>query len=217
MFMNEKRVKRDKISLVFGAAIIIGEIIGLILSMQSAGWGLFRYYTQDSNTFLLITTMIWAICLICRLRDGVAVPRWVRVLKYTAVCTVTVTFVVVLAVLAPMQVDDLGTLLFSGSMLWCHTVCPLLAVISAVLFDSTPDLKMADTATALIPTVIYGLVAVLLNILKIWHGPYPFLYVYEQPVWLSLLWAVLIIGGAWFLGFLLYKANRFATREYVYH
>ena len=216
MFMNEKRVKRDKISLVFSIAILIGEIIGQILAAQALGWKLFCYYTQDSNLLLLIATVIWLTCVVRRLRDGVAIPRWVRVLKYTASCTVALTFVVVLAVLAPMQVDTLSNLLFSNSMLWCHTVCPLLAIISTLFFDTTPDLDTADTVIALIPTVIYGLVAILLNILKVWHGPYPFLYVYEQPVWASALWVTLIVGGAWLLSFLLYLSNRAATREYVY-
>jgi len=217
MFINEKRVKRDKITLFFGGAIIIGELIGLILCIQSIGLELFRYYTQDSNLLLLIATVVWEVCVARRLRDGVAIPRWVRGLKYMATCTVTVTFVVVLAVLAPMQVDSLPNLLFSGSMLWCHTICPILAIVSTLLFDTTPDLDMVDTAIALIPTVVYGITSVLLNVLKIWHGPYPFLYVYEQPVWVSLLWVALLIGGAWFLGFLLYRLNRFATKEYVYH
>ena len=216
MEVNENRVRRDKITLVFCLAIIAGEIFGNIQCFRNMGLEMFDYYTQDSNILLLIATVIWMGCIIRRLRDGVPIPRWVRVIKYMATCTVTLTLVVVLAVLTPMEVDSLPNLLFSGSMLWCHTVCPLLAIVADIFFDSTPDLKISDTAVALLPTALYGIVSVLLNILQIWHGPYPFLYVYEQPLWASLLWAALIVGGAWFLGFLLYRLNRAATRDYVY-
>ena len=217
MSTNEKRVTRDKITLGFSIAIIIGEIVGLVMCTRNIGWELFRYYTQDSNLFLLIATVIWSACVARRLRDGVPVPCWVRVLKYMATCTVALTLTVVMAVLAPMGVDSMRNLLFSGSMLWCHTLCPILAIVASVFFDTMPDLQIRDTAVALIPTVLYGIVSVLLNVLQIWYGPYPFLYVYEQPIWVSLVWIVVIVGGAWFLSFLLYCGNRVATREYVYH
>ena len=35
----------------------------------------------------------------------------------------------------------------------------------------------------------------ILNIAKLYVGPYPFLHVYEQPVYMSVFWILAIIGG----------------------
>ena len=35
----------------------------------------------------------------------------------------------------------------------------------------------------------------ILNIAKLYVGPYPFLHVYEQPVYMTVFWIFAIIGG----------------------
>ena len=39
------------------------------------------------------------------------------------------------------------------------------------------------------------------------EGPYPFLMVYKQPVWASVLWLIAIPGGAYLIALLLYKLS----------
>ena len=72
------------------------------------------------------------------------------------------------------------------------------------------------TALAMVPTLLYGVVAIILNVLRVWHGPYPFLYVYEQPVWLTAVWVVVILGAAFLIALLLRVVNCRLNREYVY-
>jgi len=62
-----------------------------------------------------------------------------------------------------------------------------------------PKLSRRQTKIALIPTIIYGIVALLLNILKVMDGPYPFLKVYQQPFFISIPWALIMIGGAYLI------------------
>lgn len=52
-------------------------------------------------------------------------------------------------------------------------------------------------------TLVYGIVLIFLNIIHAVNGPYPFLMVYEQPVWATLLWAITILGGVYGLSILL--------------
>jgi len=216
MFENKRRDKQDRISLAISLVIVVLEVVALIMVIRSMGWGMFVYYTQDSNLLLLIASAIWAFCCFRRLRDGVAIPQWVRVLKFAATGTVFVTFVVVIAVLVPMGAGSFSEMLFDGSMLFCHTLCPILAVVSFVLFEGEPRLEVESTAAALCPTVVYAIVAIIMNLIGAWYGPYPFLHIFEQPAWISLVWVILLGGGAWFLAWLLYQLNRLATREYVY-
>jgi len=40
------------------------------------------------------------------------------------------------------------------------------------------------------------------------NGPYPFLRVNEQPVYMSVLWVAVIMGGAYLLAWLILLASR---------
>ena len=211
------RERKRRVALLLNSLIIVLEITGNLMIWQTHRWGLFQFYTQDSNILLLLTSILYAVCLVRTLRDGDPMPLWARVAHYMAVCTTTVTFVVVLTVLGPMGgFGGYGTLLFGGSMLFCHTLCPILGIVSLVFFEPEPTLTAQHTLMALIPTVLYAVVSIILNVARVWHGPYPFLYVYEQPFWLSCVWFAVIVGGAWLLAWLLRLANGLASREYVY-
>ena len=59
----------------------------------------------------------------------------------------------------------------------------------------------------MIPTIIYAAVMIVLNLLKVLRGPYPFLYVYEQPIYMSVIWAVAILALTYILGLILRVLN----------
>ena len=44
-------------------------------------------------------------------------------------------------------------------------------------------------------------------------GPYPFLHVYEQPVWASVLWFIAIPGGAYLIALLLRFGRRRCAKK----
>lgn len=207
--------KRASVSVALSVVVIALEVAAMIMAYGELKFSMFRYYTEDSNLFLLVAAALWLFFEGRYLRDGVAIPDWVRVVKYAATCTTTVTLMVVLTVLAPME-HDYGGLLFSGSMLYVHTLCPLLALVSFLFFEGEPKLHRSDVGIALVPTALYALVAIVLNVVNVWHGPYPFLLVHEQPVWLSFLWCATILGGAWVIAALLRVFNGMIHREYVY-
>jgi hypothetical protein len=81
-------------------------------------------------------------------------------------------------------------------MLYTHTLCPILAIISFLVF-APKIFSKKDAIRALSFTLAYAAVAIALNILRVWHGPYPFLFVYEQPIWASVAWSIGILLGAW--------------------
>ncbi len=75
-------------------------------------------------------------------------------------------------------------------------------------FGGGPPSERKYRLFALTPTILYAAVAVTLNIAKVMDGPYPFLHVYEQPVYMSIIWFAAILGGAYFMAWLLLKANK---------
>lgn len=95
-------------------------------------------------------------------------------------------------------------MLCEGSMLYQHTLCPILAVFSFLVFEIEDKLPKTDMLKALIPTLVYALIAIMLNICRVIEGPYPFLMVYSQPWYISVLWCVIILGIAGFLAFVMW-------------
>lgn len=198
------------ISLMINLAIVVLEVIGAVLSFQNHGTGMFRFYTEDSNLFALLACGIYVVGAACALHDGREAPKkWIKCVKYLATCCLAVTFVVVICVLAPLYgMQSLAPMLFSGSMLYHHFLCPVLAILSFVLLETEPPLKLRVSLLALVPTLLYAAVAIVLNLVGKLHGPYPFLYVYEQPAYMSVLWCLIILGVAYLLAWLLYLGNR---------
>jgi hypothetical protein len=182
--------------LALNATIVILELIGTTICFNEIGAQMLIFYTQLSNLFLLIAATINSYFAVRALKDKkYKIPTPAYTLFYAATCATTVTLLTVIFVLSWMY-GDLIYILTAGSMLFTHTLCPVLALITHFAF--TPKALNKNAASrALLFTLFYGGVAIVLNITETWHGPYPFLYIYEQPVWASFAWFVGIICGAY--------------------
>lgn len=195
-------------------AVVAMEIAGAVLSARRNGTGMFRFYTEDSNLLALCACALCAFFTLRALRQGRPLPEWVRTVKYMAAACLTVTFLVVVCVLAPMMgaagYHGYQMMLLSNSMLFHHLLCPIVLFISFVFFMPGPALTRAQTLWAWVPTLVYAAVSITLNIANVMQGPYPFLLVHEQPVWASVLWCSAIIGGAYVLILLLRRLHRLA-------
>lgn len=178
-------------------AVVAGEVAGLVLATQENGWGQFVFFTQLSNYFLLVVTLIHLYYLLKK----EPVPRAVNRLKYIATCATTMTFVVAVAVLLPMYRRPYITFL-NGANLFQHTLCPILGF--ATLPFMAPVTKR-DSRLALIPTALYALVTVPLNYFRVLEGPYPFLKVRNQPWYMSILWLLAILLVSFIIAVLLRK------------
>ncbi len=201
--------KRKMTSLFLNIIIVVMELIGTSISIKESGISLFQFYTVDSNILMLIASAVFAIYTVRSLKDDSALPQWVKTLKYMATCCLTVTFVVVICVLAPtMGAIGYQMMLLHGSMLYHHLICPMLALTSFIFLEEGPPSERKYRLFALTPPILYAAVAVTLNIAKVMDGPYPFLHVYEQPVYMSIIWFAAILGGAYFMAWLLLKANK---------
>lgn len=185
------------------------EIVGLFLAARAYGWGLFQYYTQLSNMFALLVSagfVAYGICAIV-FKSNI-IPLWLKLLRFMATCCLSVTMIVVFAVLIPMIGEGgFRLMVLIDSTPYHHLLCPLLSIISFIFFEIKPELKLKHTLIALIPTIVYGAVMFVLNLVRAIVGPYPFLLVYNQPWFVTILWALALFGGAYTIGWLLYFAN----------
>ena len=168
-------------------AIVAGEIAGLVFSVEKHGWlGQFVYYTQCSNYFLLVAAVIYLVYLLRRR----PVPASVELFRYIAACLTTVTFLVTVCILIPWYGHPEFFLLETNG-LFQHLLCPILAVAGLPFLRRK---RKRDAMLALIPTVIYGVILYTLNIFQAVSGPYPFLKVYEQPWYMSVVWFFVLLA-----------------------
>lgn len=177
------------VSIALSIIIIILEIIALIVCYNSFGINL-AYYTIDSNIFLLISTILYLITIN-------NVPKIVQLLKYSSTLSVFITFLVVVFVLYPMYNFNFQFLFLDGPNLYMHVLCPVLALISFIFFDSNEiENSLKNNLRSLYFTIIYAIILISLNILNVVSGPYPFLKVNQQSPLMSVFWIVLILGSA---------------------
>lgn len=192
--------KKLKVSLVLNSIILILEIIGLIIALSNHGLIIFGFYTQQSNVVLMFASLFYLLSYFSKKKKP---SHPVLLLKYISTCLVAVTFTVVLFCFVPIEIPEMGlagafyNMMLKDANFAAHFLCPVLAVISYLGFENEYKPSFKDTLYATIPTLLYAIVSTTLNVAKVIEGPYPFLYVYKQPVIVSVFWCVAILGGAW--------------------
>ena len=91
-------------------------------------------------------------------------------------------------------VNGVVFLLTESSMLYHHLLNPLCAFVSFVLLEREPKLPARCVPLALVPTTLYGSVALWANYQRLITGPYPFLLVYQQTTRQTVLWCAAILA-----------------------
>jgi len=229
-----KMINNEILSFCSNALMVILETVRLIQMFYHGEFRFFIYYTILSNTFALITSAIYVIGYCCcmikfkkskenvNLNDEVnpkkekfTMPHCIRTLRFMSSVCLTVTFVVVLVILLPYYYPR-GTaykLLFAGNQALFHVICPILSLLSFCVFEKG-SLTLIDVCLATLPTIIYGIVFIILNLVKVVEGPYPFLMVYNQPVYASILYFIGIIGCTFgFSKLVQWITNKFSKKE----
>lgn len=212
--MTSKERTMLTIATVVNIAIIVMEIIGLILCINRMGNEMFIYYTTNSNVFTLITSGLFAIFSIKALKQGDMniIPKWTRVLKLMSTCCLTITFIIVITVLAPVHEGGYMHMLFEDELLYYHLLCPVLSIISFIFLENNGSLNTKNCLMAVLPTLVYAIISVILNIFRVIYGPYPFLHIYEQDVLTSVIWFVAIVGSSFVISCILMGFARLVSK-----
>ena len=183
-----------KAAIALNALIVVLEIWAIGNGLEQRGIMDFMFYTELSNLFGGVAC---ALCLVGEareLRGSGSCPKAFRLVKYMASCCLLMTFVVVVLVLMPTYnaagMDGFYLMFCIRELPITHFAGPMLVLISYVLFEADRTMTFRQSLVALIPTLAYAAVAYPCNIAGIWIGPYPFLMVWQMPVWQSILWFV---------------------------
>ena len=194
------KITHKNINIIINLLIVILEIIGFVLVFKELGITSLEYYTEDSNLLLLLSSII----ILIYISKNKELPLWFKSFRYIAIVSTTLTLIIVLTVLSWTTDFGLYYLLFHESMLYHHTLCPVLAILSFVFVERYDNLH---TIHGLYFTVVYGIIMIILNALKIVEGPYPFLLVHNQPIIHSIIWTALIFAITYAIALILKKIN----------
>ena len=194
---------RRKIDIILNVILIILEILGIVATINSTGYFAFVYYTQDSNLFALVITIVYLYYKLTKKE----IPRLIHNLRFSSVLCLMVTFLVVIFILIPSYNFNYNWFLFEGANLYFHLLCPILLFILYMFFDEEYKCNRIDYITVIIPTIIYATILIILNVINLVEGPYPFLLVHKNPIYMSVIWFVVIVGGAFGFSHILNKVK----------
>ena len=180
----------------------LSALIVAILNSKSgnSGFDFFQFFTNDSNLFLLLVSCILFVFQILFLVKKMPFPHWLNVLHFMSLLGTTLTFLTVLFILLPMM--GVG-LVIGYSMICLHLVCPLLALTDYFFFDETPNVSFKESFLGLVPMLTYAAVIIPLVVTQTIEPPYPFLDYLNNPVWLSLLYTLMMLVLTYGISFLL--------------
>lgn len=155
--------KRFKISFVLNILIVVLVFIGVKVmvsvrggALTSSSWEAFKYFTFQSNILMGIVALIYAYFqwqIIAKKREKI--PHVLIVFNHVAVTAVGLTFVIVVAFLAPGYGFDK---MYNNANLFYHALVPLTAIINFLFFEKEAKIKFRETLFAIIPSFAYGVV-----------------------------------------------------------
>lgn len=198
--MNNKQ----KAAFILNLFAVAAQIYASTICILDKGWLAFQYYTMDSNIFSAISSIFLIISLLSKKEVSAKIHN----LRFYSTCCVTLTFIVVIVILVPLAGWHTFTdRLFRGTELWLHTVCPLLNIFSFIFLEKESLLDKKQPYFAIIPTLLYAIVAIALNLARVIEGPYEFLKVYDLGFLKSAMWMVILAVIVFGIAFGLKKAN----------
>ena len=197
----KKKANRIRLALMLllDILMIAAEVDALFYYWKARGVRMFIYYTQDSNILALITCIVCAILGIIGLVRGYRLPGWTRKLRFCASGCLMLTMIVAAFVIVPVDKKrTYANFMFSGKYLWLHTICPVIMFVQLYLHEG-PRLGERHAITTLLPTVIYGGILLFLNAKGVCSGPYHFLKVRGQEMYITVMGCIAVLAIAYLI------------------
>lgn len=172
-------------------------------------WDFLKFYTNISNYFVLIVSVIVLAGTVKRVRRGETegYNRILRTFKFMTVIMILVTFLVVIVLLdSPLKASYWRNI---GNMSY-HFLAPLLFILDYIFFDEKRTVTVfAPLYSLVIPLVYVAYIFILGAAVPGFTYPYFFLNVNELGYGGVLLWVLGLLAVFVVLGYLLWLWNRF--------
>jgi len=157
-------------SITLKLCIFISMTTGLAFTISAddfTGRGTtFLYFTTQSNIWIGITCLLFAVLMIIGLRSKKSLLKnWMFTIKFIFTVAITLTFLVMALLLTPdMIASGYGDFFFTPGNIFPHYITPILAVIDFLFFDTVWQSRWTHSILAAIMPVYYLIFAFICSI-----------------------------------------------------
>lgn len=200
--------KNNKLAL--GSNILLIVLAGLGLYFSIVDKNAFLYYSDNAGMFALSSSIIYVIIVLAKKE-----PNFLCLaLRYVSTTCLVLTLVGTFYVATTTGENYLDSFI-KGSHLFNNLLCPIVSFVSFTMFEGDRRLNKKKTIWyALIPTVIYGVIMLVCNVSNTFTGPYPFMMINDNPVYITVIVFVVTIILNYVVGrFLLLSNQKHAPRR----
>lgn len=200
--------KNNKLAL--GSNILLIVLAGLGLYFSIVDKNAFLYYSDNAGMFVLSSSIIYVIVVLTKKE-----PNFLSLaLRYVSTTCLVLTLVGTFYVATTTGENYLDSFI-KGSHLFNNLLCPIVSFVSFTMFEGDRRLNKKKTIWyALIPTVIYGIIMLVCNVSNTFTGPYSFMMINDNPVYVTVIVFIVTIILNYVIGrFLLLSNQKHAPRR----
>lgn len=200
--------KNNKLAL--GSNILLIVLAGLGLYFSIVDKNAFLYYSDNAGMFALSSSIIYVIVVLTKKE-----PNFLSLaLRYVSTTCLVLTLVGTFYVATTTGENYLDSFI-KGSRLFNNLLCPIVSFVSFTMFEGDRRLNKKKTIWyALIPTVIYGIIMLVCNVSNTFTGPYSFMMINDNPVYVTVIVFIVTIILNYVIGrFLLLSNQKHAPRR----
>ena len=169
-----------------------------------------RYFTEISNLSAGIVGLLFALAIIFKWEKAKNILSY---FKLVTTVMLFITFFVVAVYLNPVLLGWAG--LFGPMMIFVHLINPLIAMTAYIFFDDIKDMSFKAGFFVLISMGLYAFVWVvyMLIVKDDSLAPYPFLEIYTQPWWATIIWFLGMFGFGYLATFGFIKLKNLTNKK----
>ena len=200
--------KNNKLALASNIVLIVLAGLGLYFSIVDKN--AFLYYSDNAGMFALSSSIIYVIIVLAKKE-----PNFLCLaLRYVSSACLVLTLVGTFYVATTTGENYLDSFI-KGSHLFNNLLCPIVSFVSFTMFEGDRRLNKKKTIWyALIPTVIYGIIMLVCNVSNTFTGPYSFMMINDNPVYVTVVVFIVTIILNYVIGrFLLLSNQKHAPRR----
>ena len=200
--------KNNKLALGSNILLIVLASLGLYFSIVDKN--AFLYYSDNAGMFVLSSSIIYVIVILTKKE-----PNFLSLaLRYVSTTCLVLTLVGTFYVATTTGENYLDSFI-KGSHLFNNLLCPIVSFVSFTMFEGDRRLNKKKTIWyALIPTVIYGIIMLVCNVTNTFTGPYSFMMINDNPVYVTVIVFVVTLVLNYIIGrFLLMSNQKHAPRR----
>jgi len=216
---------KKKISIIINITIFVLSIFTLITALIGLGFRgmvnqplefgyLMKYFTVLSNLFMGFVALAFAINEILYIKKNIEIKKYMYILKLMATVSVAITFLTVVFFLAPKE-KNYFSLFYDGNFFY-HFFIPVISIITFILLDNTNKLSIKSTIFGILPFVVYTIFYIIVSLANMDGASFKDGYDWYGFLGLGpwfILAAILMLGGAYAISFLLYFSNKKLYKE----